>query len=65
MEAMTYDPKAQRKRYTKSEAELISAGGKRINIRLRPEGAKKLRRLMKEAGVDQTEAIHLALAMAP
>lgn len=61
MPPKVYVPEEQARRYSTSEEQLVAAGGKRVNIRLRPKAVKAMRKVMKRHDCDQTEAINKAL----
>ncbi len=61
---MPYDPKGQSARYQRSEEALRKAGGRRLNVRLRPEAASKLDALVERTGQDQTTIVNNLIAMA-
>ena len=59
-----YSPEAQAVRFQRSEQALKEAGGKRVNVRLRPAAAKKLERLKARWKTDQTGVINRLLEQA-
>lgn len=59
----TYKPQDQARRFAASEQALKEQGGRRINVRLRPEAARKLGALVEKYG-DQTSAVNAALLKA-
>ena len=59
-----YDRLAQAVRFARSEEILRAAGGKRINVRLQPPAVEALKSLKRRRGIDQTEAINLAIMLA-
>lgn len=48
-------------RKAKERANLVTAGGRRLNVNLTPAGAQHLQQIMDDNEVGVTEAVHIAL----